>query len=166
MKKYHVVYKTTNIVNNKIYVGLHSTNNINDNYIGSGYVLKEAIKKYGKSKFRKEILYVFNSRDEARKMEASIVDKDFCKRKDTYNLTEGGMGVENQFGSNNHMYGKQAPNAKKVKAIHKDGTVVIANSMEELSKHISIARGNIRNLIKKNTQGKLGWTVTLIEDIV
>ena len=166
MKKYHVVYKTTNIVNNKIYIGLHSTNNINDNYIGSGYVLKEAIKKYGKSKFKKEILYVFNSRDEARKMEASIVDKDFCKRKDTYNLTEGGMGVENQFGSNNHMYGKQAPNAKKVKAIHKDGTVVIANSMEELSKHISIARGNIRNLIKKNTQGKLGWIVTLIEDIV
>ena len=113
MKKYHVVYKTTNIVNNKIYIGLHSTNNINDNYIGSGYVLKEAIKKYGKSKFKKEILYVFNSRDEARKMEASIVDKDFCKRKDTYNLTEGGMGVENQFGSNNHMYGKQAPMLRK-----------------------------------------------------
>lgn len=53
MKKYHVVYKTTNTLNNKIYVGLHSTNNINDNYIGSGYVLKDAIKKYGKSKFKK-----------------------------------------------------------------------------------------------------------------
>lgn len=166
MKKYHVVYKTTNTVNNKIYVGLHSTNNINDNYIGSGYVIKDAIKKYGKSKFKKEIIYVFNSREEARKMEAFIVDEDFCKRNDTYNLVEGGMGVENQYGNNNHMFGKQATNAKKVKAIHKDGTIVIANSIEELSKHISIARGNIRNLIKKNIQGKLGWKVTLIEDIV
>lgn len=166
MKKYHVVYKTTNTVNNKIYVGLHSTNNINDNYIGSGYVLKDAINKYGKSKFKKEILYVYNSRKEAREMEAFIVDKDFCKRNDTYNLVEGGMGVENQYGSRNHMFGKLPINAKKVKAIHKDGTIVISNSIEELSKHISIARGNIRNLIKKNIQGKLGWKVTLIEDIV
>ena len=166
MKKYHVVYKTTNTVNNKIYVGLHSTNNINDKYIGSGYALKDAINKYGKSKFKKEILYVFNNRREARNMEASIVDKEFCKRKDTYNLAEGGMGVENQYGSKNHMFGKSAINAKKVKATHKDGTIVIANSIEELSIHISIARGNIRNLIKKNIQGRLGWKVTLIEDIV
>lgn len=166
MKKYHIVYKTTNTVNNKIYVGLHSTDKIQDNYIGSGYILKEAIKKYGRDKFYKEILYIFHTRKEARIKEAEIVDKEFCKRLDTYNIAIGGMGVENQYGSNNHMYGKQAPNAKKVKATHKDGTIVIANSIEELSKHISIARGNIRHLIKKNTQGKLGWKVTLIEDIV
>lgn len=92
MKKYHVVYKTTNTVNNKIYVGLHSTNNIKDTYIGSCYVLKDAIKKYGKSKFKREILYVFNSRLEARKIEASIVDKDFCKRKDTYNFSRRWYG--------------------------------------------------------------------------
>lgn len=119
-----------------------------------------------KVNLKKEILYVFNNRKEAREMEAFIVDKDFCKRNDTYNLAEGGMGVENQYGSKNHMFGKPAINAKKVKALHKDGTIVITNSIEELSKHISIARGNIRNLIKKNIQGKLGWKVTLIEDIV
>jgi len=166
MKKYHVVYKTTNTVNNKIYIGLHSTNNVQDTYIGSGWILKQAIKKYGKDKFSREILYVFDTRKEARQKEAQIVDDEFCKRLDTYNLAVGGMGVEDQCGKKNHMYGKQAPNAKKVKAVHKDGTVVIANSIEELSQHISIARGNIRNLINKGIQGKKGYKVTLVEDIV
>jgi len=163
MKKYHIVYKTTNIVNNKIYVGLHSTDNIQDRYLGSGWVLKDAIKKYGRDKFIKEILYVFHTREEARIKEAEIVDEEFCKRLDTYNLTIGGMGVENQTGNKNHMYGKLAHNAKKVKAVHKDGTIIITDSIDSLSKLINIARGNIRNLIKKNIQGKLGWKVTLID---
>jgi len=163
MKKYHVVYKTTNIVNNKIYIGLHSTNNIQDRYLGSGWVLKEAIKKYGRDKFVKKILYVYHTREKARSKEAEIVDEEFCKRLDTYNLAVGGMGVEDQIGSKNHMYGKVAHNAKKVKAVHKDGTVIITDSIDSLSKLINIARGNIRNLIKKNIQGKLGWKVTLID---
>jgi hypothetical protein len=166
MKKYHVVYKTTNTVNNKIYVGLHSTYNTHDSYLGSGWALKAAVTKYGKDKFVKEILYVYHTRGEARKKEAEIVDEEFCKRLDTYNLAVGGMGVEDQYGEKNPMYGKQAPNAKKVKAVHKDNTVIVANSIEELSKHISISRGNIRNLINKGIQGKKGYTVTLVEDIV
>lgn len=164
--KYHIVYKTTNTVNNKIYVGLHSTDNLNDNYLGSGWVLKDAINKYGIDKFRKEILYVFSSRSEAREKEAIIVDKAFCDRKDTYNLTIGGMGVENQWGSNNHRYNKIAHNSKKVKATHKDGTIIVSDSIEKLSKLICIKRANIRNLINKNIQGRKGWKVTLVEDIV
>lgn len=166
VKKYHIVYKTTNTVNNKIYVGLHSTNKIEDNYLGSGFILKSALKKYGKDKFSREVLYIYHTRQEARTKEAQIVDKEFCDRLDTYNLTIGGMGVEDQTGSKNHRYGKVALNAKKVKAIHKDGTIVLANSIEELSRHISISRGNIRNLINKNILGKKGWKVTLVEDIV
>lgn len=162
MKKYHIVYKTTNIVNNKIYVGLHSTNNIDDKYIGSGYILKDAIVKYGKDKFIREVLYVFNTRKEAREMEALIVDRDFISRKDTYNLTIGGMGVEDQTGSKNPMFGKQPINAKQVRAEHKDGTTHITNSIRELSDIIHIDRANIRNLIKKNIRGKMGWSVTLV----
>lgn len=164
--KYHIVYKTTNTVNNKIYIGIHSTDNLQDNYIGSGYVLKEAIKKYGRDKFIKEVLYTFNTRDEARHMEALIVDEDFIQRKDTYNLTVGGMGVENQIGERNHRYGKPAINCKKVKAEHINGTSIIANSIQELSSLINIDRANIRNLINKNIRGKRGWKVTLVEDIV
>lgn len=166
MKKYHVVYKTTNTVNNKIYVGLHSTDDLNDSYLGSGHILKEAIKKYGRDKFIKEILYVFPSRKEARRMEASIVDEEFVARPDTYNLTVGGMGVEDQTGEKNHMYGKIAHNSRKVRAEHKDGRVVVAESIRALTDLIGITRGNIRQLIKTGRRGWRGWIVTEIEDIV
>ena len=57
------------------------------------------------------------------------------------------------------MWGKVAPNAKRVKATHKDGTVVVSDSIDKLSEHIQIARGNIRNLLKKGIVGKRGWKV-------
>lgn len=166
MYKYHIIYKTTNLVNNKIYIGLHSTDNIDDKYLGSGKILKQAILKYGKDKFHKDILYVFNTRKEARAMEASIVDTEFIQRGDTYNLIEGGGGVGDQTGAKNHMYGKTGIGAKKVVATHLDGTVIEADSIQRLVSLIGIARGNIRNLIKKQIVGKKGWRVELCEDIV
>ena len=166
MKKYHIIYKTTNIVNNKIYIGLHSTNNLEDGYIGSGKVLKQAIKKYGKDKFSREVLYLFRTRDEARKQEELIVTTEFCNQPNTYNLIEGGGGVGNQLGEANHMFGKVGVGAKRVRAIHRDGSIVEAESIQKLSSIIKIDRANIRNLIKKNIQGKRGWNVALVEDIV
>jgi len=66
MKKFNYVYITTNIVNGKQYVGDHSTNNLNDNYLGSGRpAFNNAIKKYGKENFRKKILEFFNTKKEA-----------------------------------------------------------------------------------------------------
>ena len=49
-----IIYKTTNLVNNMIYVGQDSNNN--QNYLGSGNLIKKAIKKYGKNNFIKEII--------------------------------------------------------------------------------------------------------------
>lgn len=164
--KYNIIYKTTNIVNNKIYIGLHSTDNLEDGYIGSGNILKQAIKKYGKDKFTREVLYIFHNREMARIREAEIVDEEFCKRLDTYNIREGGGGAGNQLGEKNHRYGKVGVGAKLVRATHKDGTVIETNSIQQLTKLIGITRGNIRNLIKKNIQGKKGWRVALVEDIV
>jgi len=164
--KYHIVYKTTNTLNNKIYVGLHSTDNVEDGYLGSGFILKAAIKKYGKANFRRELLAILVDRDEARALEADIVTTEFCARLDTYNLIEGGGGSGDQCGDKNHMWGKKAHNRKQLKATHRNGEVLKAESIRELSEMIGMARGNIRNLIKKQIVGKRGWRVELCKDIV
>ena len=91
--KYYTVYKTTNLINNKIYVGLHATSNINDNYLGSGVFLKKAIKKYGYQNFKKEILHVFENKKDMINKEKEIVNEEFILRKDTYNMSKGGYGL-------------------------------------------------------------------------
>lgn len=90
--KYFYVYKITNIVNSKIYIGIHATNNLENNYMGSGVNLKKAIKKYGRDKFIKEILGVFETYHEVLLEERRLVTTDFVKDTNTYNLEIGGNG--------------------------------------------------------------------------
>jgi hypothetical protein len=78
---------------NYFYVGKHSTDNINDTYLGSGVFLKKAIKKYGYINFKKEILYVFDNKKDMITKEKEIVNEDFILRKDTYNMSKGGYGL-------------------------------------------------------------------------
>jgi len=87
-----LIYKITNKVNNKIYIGSHRTTDINDNYMGSGTLLKKAIKIYGIDCFLKEILYIFNNPEDMVKKERELVNEDFLKRRNTYNLEIGGLG--------------------------------------------------------------------------
>jgi hypothetical protein len=91
-KKYHYTYQTKNLINNKTYIGVHSTDDLNDGYIGSGVNLKQAIKKYGKENFSLIILCFFDTREEANNEEAFLVDENWVKRKDNYNLCIGGLG--------------------------------------------------------------------------
>lgn len=93
MKKYNFVYKTTNLINGKIYIGVHSTNNLDDGYLGSGNLIVQSIKKYGKENFSREILEYFDTREEAYFKESEIVSSEFILRDNVYNITEGGMGV-------------------------------------------------------------------------
>lgn len=91
---YFYVYKITNLINGKIYVGKHKSANhplINE-YYGSGKQITAAIKKYGKESFKKEVLYFCSSLEETSNREAEIVTEDFVKRKDTYNMHKGGPG--------------------------------------------------------------------------
>lgn len=90
--KYFTVYETTNIVNGKKYVGMHATNNIEDNYIGSGRLLKAAIKKYGKESFKKEILHVFDNFEDMAEMEKMLCNEEVMNSTEYYNLKEGGAG--------------------------------------------------------------------------
>lgn len=84
-----IIYKTINLINNKIYIGQDRNNN--PNYLGSGKKILRAIKKYGKQNFKREILFEFNNIEEALLKESQLVNSDFIKNDLTYNLVTGGI---------------------------------------------------------------------------
>jgi hypothetical protein len=88
----YTIYKVTNNLNKKIYIGKHQTTNPNDVYFGSGKAIVDAIKKYGKENFTKEVLFNFDNEYEMNLMEKIIITEDFVSRSDTYNLGIGGEG--------------------------------------------------------------------------
>lgn len=87
----HLLYKTTNLINNKYYYGIHSTEDVNDAYLGSGVLLCKAVKKYGKENFKREIVDTFDTRKESLLAEYDIVDPD---DENSYNLDVGGNGAD------------------------------------------------------------------------
>ena len=102
----HYVYQITNQSNGKIYVGKRSCKcSIEDDaYMGSGIHIRRAIKKYGIENFDKDIIILCESDKEAYEIESVIVNVDFIKRTDTYNICSGGDGVG--VGEGHPMFGK------------------------------------------------------------
>lgn len=88
----YLIYVTTNNLSGKVYIGCHKTENVNDSYLGSGRILKRAIKKYRIENFSKEIIQVFDNPEDMFSMEAQIVTVDFVKESTNYNLKVGGEG--------------------------------------------------------------------------
>lgn len=86
---FYTIYKTTNIINGKFYIGKHQTEDLKDGYIGSGKLLQRAIKKYGIENFHKEILYVCKSEKHMNTLEKILVVPDV---EINYNLCDGGKG--------------------------------------------------------------------------
>ncbi|MBX4188429.1 MAG: GIY-YIG nuclease family protein [Candidatus Doudnabacteria bacterium] len=92
---FHFVYKITNTLDAKYYIGVHSTSNIDDGYMGSGSHLKYAIAKYGAEKFEREILHSFETRKEALSKEEELVTFETLADPLCYNLILGGVnGVQ------------------------------------------------------------------------
>lgn len=126
-----IIYKTTNLVNGKFYVGKDSKND--PNYLGSGRILKRSIKKHGKENFKKEVLEVCVSEEHLNERERFWITELKCReRSDCYNIGEGGIGGDNityhpekEFfvekmksvtgGENNGMYGKRHKPESRVK---------------------------------------------------
>ena len=93
MKKFNYIYLTTNTINGKIYVGQHSTDNLEDGYIGSGTLLKLALQKYGKNNFSKEILAYADTQNKLDYLEKFYIRKYKSRELENgYNLTDGGAG--------------------------------------------------------------------------
>lgn len=92
-KTFHYIYKTTCLITNKYYIGMHSTNNLEDGYLGSGRRLKYSIMKYGKENHSKEILEFHENREELKKREHEIINKELIiNDKFCINLCIGGNG--------------------------------------------------------------------------
>jgi hypothetical protein len=89
-KKYHIIYKTICTITNSYYIGLHSTNKLEDSYLGSGSLLKKSIEKYGKDNHVKEILFIMDSREEAMLKEKQIVNKELINDINCLNVAQGG----------------------------------------------------------------------------
>ena len=84
------VYKTVCLVNTKFYFGIHKTKDPNDGYLGSGIILRRAIRKYGRENFSKQVLFAFNAKDEADHKEIELIGNEISNPK-CYNIAKGGQ---------------------------------------------------------------------------
>jgi group I intron endonuclease len=125
-KIYYYLYEVTNLVNGKTYIGQHITDDLEDGYLGSGKALKSAIKKYGRDKFKKEILLFARNEQALNILEMMAVTPEFCALKSNYNLKEGGNSGrpnpeirekmrQKKLGARNHNYGKPKTEEWKAK---------------------------------------------------
>lgn len=92
-----IIYKTTNLINKKIYVGQDSKND--PDYLGSGKAIKRAIKKYSKTNFIKEIIENCNDKDELNEREIYWINElNSTNRKIGYNISKGGAEGDREAG--------------------------------------------------------------------
>lgn len=101
MAQIHYLYEIKNNLNGKIYIGIHSTENINDGYMGSGSLIIKAVKRYGKNNFTKTILEYCDNRELLVELEKKVVNQQFVDRKDTYNLSVGGSSMNSTWKKSN-----------------------------------------------------------------
>ena len=91
-RKYHFIYKTTCNVTGKYYIGMHSTDNLEDGYLGSGKRLRYSVRKYGPENHSREILEFCKSREELINKETEIVNLNEIAKEECMNLMVGGSG--------------------------------------------------------------------------
>jgi len=134
------IYKTTNLINNKIYIG--KSTKTNRHYLGSGKIILRAIKKYGKENFKREVIEdnientnILNQRE--------IYWIDFYDSRNPivgYNITKGGSGT-NLCGEKNGMFGKNhTEESKRLMSLHKTGVKMSDEFREMASIHSSGSR--------------------------
>jgi hypothetical protein len=145
------VYKTINPISKKFYIGSHSTNNLKDNYKGSGVWVQSC--KKNKEAFNKLIckkLKFFDTIKEAREYEEILIKKNINKKLNmNFKLAADGMTSEDMLGEKNSMYGKK----------HKLETLKIMSEQKQGKKnHLwGKKRPEVGKKISKALKGKMCW---------
>ena len=95
------IYKTTNLVNQHIYIGQHK-GIFDSTYLGSGKYLLRAVKKYGKNNFKINLIAIANSKDELDELEIKFIAiyKNANNKNSIYNITKGGESGSDTFINN------------------------------------------------------------------
>ena len=112
-----LVYKITNLINSKYYIGVHKTKNPEDGYMGSGKLITRAVGKYGVENFKKEILFDYNTAEEMFDKEKELVTEKVVKDRNCYNVKLGGTANFYFINNNglNHSAGQHLIHNNKLK---------------------------------------------------
>ena len=147
----YTVYKTVNLVNKKFYIGVHKTENPMDGYLGSGTLLKRAIKKHGLENFEKEVLFEFQDAADAFAKEAELVTKELIESGISYNLKLGGEGGFDWINKNPELLVEVRRKGGKA-TFAKNLTAGLKPSAEGLARRIAFNAGNKYSLGSKRTE--------------
>lgn len=91
---YGYIYKTTNLINNKIYIGQKKSKIfLKEKYLGSGLYLKRAVNKYGKDNFKVELIDKADDREQLNELELYYINLyDSTNINIGYNIANGAVG--------------------------------------------------------------------------
>ena len=163
-KKFHFLYKIKNIINDTYYIGIHSTDNLNDGYMGSGIILKKSIKKYELENFKMEILNFVDNREELKIIENKIVNEDLLKDELCMNLQIGGTSLFDYLKMKREMdplYDDifRKKQGEKFKLAHKQGKIKYDTFSGKKHKKETIdkLKGHDRQIGEKNSQFGTCW---------
>lgn len=176
----YIVYKTTNLTNNKIYIGIHKQEGFEfDGYFGSGILLNRSIKKYGLLNFVRETLFIYDELILARNKEREIVTETFCKMDNNYNLSVGGIGGNTTAGHSQEMKRMIAEKSRRT-CIRNGNNVYTGDKLQRAIDRMKRARiqpdnrGRIHEALplenmriaRKNRIGRDMWITDGIETIL
>ena len=174
-RKFHYIYKITRTAGSgKYYIGMHSTDDLDDGYFGSGQLLWKSIKKHGKEKHSKEILEFLPTRTELKKRERELVNEEIINDPRCMNLVLGGDGGFSEYARRlGSPLGGKATLAKRTPAIRSEisrkaaitkmakGTLAPFNGkIHRESSKLAIGEANAKaQLGSKNSQYGTVWVI-------
>lgn len=151
-RMYHIIYKTTCIVTGKWYIGLHSTDNLDDGYMGSGIQVWRSIKKYGKQNHRVQILEHCADRASLIKREAEIVTEDLLAQEACMNLMIGGNANPEEVKINGETTKQKiSAKSKSMWAKRKADPAAMAEHIKKIATPEIVAKRAAANTGKKRT---------------